>query len=246
MKAPAIPYFALMGDLAANILALTLLLLVLQIEANRLRAVPAAPPVAEDQAGFYRQPPMGGARAVAFLHQRRPDAPGTSLDLHADRIVISTGGRETATSCAPDAMKGVAAPVRIAVFAPDCLAAILPALRAEGVTPAILSAPVALRTQDGRDWSPAFRRLITAGLDQPAFARELARLLSRSPTLRPGGGVAGAGEGQGAGAGEPPPTLAARVLSVLESFAAWTLALGAGLVLLIAEGRRLSSLRRAP
>lgn len=234
-----VPAFALFGDFAATLLAVSLLVFIVVLAPNGAGSIRAAstPVVAETMRGFHRQAPLGGADAVDFLYALRPPLTGTLIELHGDRVIVETPKGRQEHACRDGSIPPLpsSGPIRVAVFSATCGTAVLRAIAVDPSRARVLSVPAALRSGVGDDWSPAFKALLTADLDRPAFADRLARIISRAVD-RGGTRVdGGAPDNERAAT----PAITERLRSSVEVIGAAVLLLAALAVILVAERRRL-------
>jgi hypothetical protein len=155
------------ADLAANVLAALLLVLVILIRAGTPALRPATLPGGDASTPVAAlRTPLGAATLVAALYDRRPGAAGVSLDL-----------TETAPADLDGLVHGLApeTPVRLYVFSHRHYAAAASALVRAGRRWQEISVPPVLGGTAG--WSPAFLALLDRCPNLPEFRAGLARLL---------------------------------------------------------------------
>ncbi|MGI6244218.1 MAG: hypothetical protein ACOYJQ_00420 [Pseudochelatococcus sp.] len=242
-----------LSDLSATIFSVFLLLLVALLDAM---------PTPDAQPATIERRPAGAAEMADLLHRRRPDAPGTGIDVLAARYVISAAPAlplhaDTAAAIAetPVSLADVAnalragrlpEPIRLYVFAHDGYDNLTALLQAHGRGWTEMNVPDALKEKTADrppHWSPAFRQILARAATREQFLRELARLLSGH----------GARRGQADRLSEtlPAPAMASRSSTMRLQDSAWRgewieaiaglLAIAAGMAVVVAVEHRTRS-----
>lgn len=185
-----------MADISANVFSVFLIIWLILLAAGS--SAPVSGPV--DLAGDNRlveRAPLRGAELIALLRQNGGNQAGVTIDLLArsarisgnfsgSPVEIELSGFPEAAVRIQGALRGLdhAVPVRLYIFSADAYAHVLAALRAGGWSWQEMNVPVALRARDDGPprWSAAFLDLQRLRLDEPAYRRELSRLLAAGET----------------------------------------------------------------
>lgn len=189
-----------LSDISANMFAAFILILIMVAAAAASRQPIEGPPkaaITDRDLHFVERAALDSKAMVDMLYDRRPGAPGASVDLFASRVTISLGGgsQPALASALPSLIGGRSAPVRLYVFANDQYEAVARTLAQAGLAWREISVPRALRSREGDDWASPFKELAREAVDPAQFRAGLARLLDagegRSPAARaPVGGSA--------------------------------------------------------
>lgn len=253
------PDLSAMSDIATNIFAVFILILVIMLDLGRgqLRQAPPEPvPIdaVRDLVTVERQPLRADDMIEMLRIRGRDDVP--AIDLFESRVEVRLGRRPpvvldarrdggAAVLARLDDLLGrdlVTPPARLFVFSNRWYAATVERLSARRIAFREMSVPAALRGQTGDAWSDAFLDVAARALDQDRFRPALARLLDGSAARREGGsgGLAPSpGPGSGAAAAQAADTesLASRVRRWLERLVAVG-AVGLGLLVVVLTERR--------
>jgi hypothetical protein len=166
--ADAIPF----ADLASNVLAVAVVLVAV--------AAHLAAAGRQEEGALRFAPPLGARAALAMLEERRPGAPGLSIDVLDQGLRL---GPPDVEAFAPERLTGLLAalpagePVRLYVFGHGSYAETVRLLRASGrLEWRELSVPAALA--QGGDWSPGMRALAARTTSPAAFRQGLLDLLA--------------------------------------------------------------------
>lgn len=163
---------ALFADLASNVFVVGLILLIVASVGLGLQGRERGDAVPRDAA------PLGAAEALRMLVDRRPGAPGLSLDVLADGIRLGHPGAGRATLAeVREALAALSpgAPIRLYVHAHGAYGEATAMLAGARRDWREISVPRAL--SEWGDWSPGFRRIAAGQVNPEGFRRGVLDLL---------------------------------------------------------------------
>lgn len=229
------PDLTILADVAANVFAICLLILLVLLAADRrgreAGEAGAGPVEARGTFEVVERSPLGAGAMIAHLRARLAADGGPAIDVLPGGNGFIRDGRPAA----PAAVMGQAdrRPVRLYVFEAGGYGAAIAGLHERGLSFVEMSVPRALRRADGAGWSTAFLALAPLAGEPDRFRDGLARLL--------GGGDEAVGTGlRMPPAGDRPQAgLLERLRGLLSGLAAVAIpVLAAGAVLLVESGER--------
>ncbi|GMO22153.1 hypothetical protein [Bradyrhizobium sp. TM233] len=249
MRSPPVGISAL-TDIAANLFALMLLVLILLLgvrsgSPTSATSTPSPVDVENDLVSVVHTP-LGSEDLFDLLFERRQESDSIRIDLLNQGIVVTSHGQTERLGLADHLAQHLArlvasrnVPIGLYVFSPRFYRDVLSALEASGATWREMSVPQAFRSSlaaSDQGWSDDFMGLISTPSDRVQFRRGLARL------LQSGSGEASARTFPASG-GQPQPSSAG------ERIARWsraalnaTVVLGGLLFIIWVEFRRRRSL----
>ncbi len=178
-------------DIAANLFALMLLVLILVLGArsgspSSSEQVPEPIDVESDLVSIARAP-LGSEELFDLLYERRNDSGSIRIDLLNQGIVVTAQGKAErfglADNAAPRLARLIASrntPIGLYVFSPRFYRTVIATLETSGATWREMSVPQALSsslTASDQGWSDDFMGLISSPADRAQFRQGLARLL---------------------------------------------------------------------
>lgn len=213
-----------LSDMSANMFAAFLLILIVTIAlASRHppQKIEAATGHPDRKLAIVERAPLAARQMIELLRDRGGGAGGASLDVFDDHVSADLfSDHHTASVDLNGAGQGQVVielqqllrrvpddeTIGLYIFDNGGYSAALETLRRSGKHYLEISVPMALREQDGKDWSKPFLDLISRGYDFERFRTELARLLAaREPLVPPSrfqnGGAASSKNGSHASAG---------------------------------------------
>ncbi|MGL9618592.1 hypothetical protein QRQ56_11355 [Bradyrhizobium sp. U531] len=178
-------------DIAANLFALMLLVLILLLGARSGSSSPSEqvpePIDVESDLVSVARAPLASEDLVDLLFERRRDSDSIRIDLLNQGIVVSARGKAERFGLADNAMPHLArlinsrkTPIGLYVFSPRFYRTVIATLETSGATWREMSVPQALRsslTASDQGWSDDFMGLISSPADRTQFRQGLARLL---------------------------------------------------------------------
>jgi hypothetical protein len=206
-----VPGFSVLSDISANMFAAFVLVLLLAAAfADSAAPKPGASAPGADsieKLELTSRTASAPSVMVQILFDRRPWAPGVSIDLMRSRLTVTAPphasvsanvDRDSAATTLAAILDGFPpSRARLYVFSNELYYPVASMLARLGGFQEI-SVPAALRSADGSEWSKDFVRLSRSTTDANEFTDGLARLLEggRSAVLETdvGGGPAGLGE----------------------------------------------------
>jgi hypothetical protein len=226
----ASPSITVVTDIAANIFAVLLLVLIILLAAGEQEGQrqPREAPAIEigDYFTTVERTPLSGSGMVDLLYNRANASSAIKIDLFDDGIEVLSKDKsdwiasegEIGLRLKPHVEAALEAPVALYVFGHRWYGGVVKTLMGMGRTWQEVSVPEALRETDGANrkerWSAGFKNLLRRPLDRVRFQHELAQLLGSAHLKR----------NKGAGSDGTAPASASRSVTedtFLDRFLRW-------------------------
>ena len=183
------PEVTTLSDISANMFAAFILILLMAVAAAAERRPPPQNPadrvVTQKDLRFVLRQALDPAAMLSLLYDRRPTAPGLSVDLFANRLVVTPASgkstvlkrSEATTEALRSRIDAQPGPARLYVFSNAFYGPVADAFDGGRLSYKELSVPVALRRADLDGWSDDFEALAAHSDNFLRFRDGLARIL---------------------------------------------------------------------